>query len=218
MPGTNAWRPRRRWLAAMGAGVLVLSACADDGPGTDAGAQQAEPLAADASVDDATETTVNSTAELEAQLEALEAMFPIEVDASIDDFDLVGGYTMSLTEAYCDGFDTCGTRNPDFHADIIQGQNGLELQIPNVATTGLFDVEGSLFGVTNSDQFVEPCGATPRDARVSTTIFADGVTIDIDGTRTLSGLGASLLVEAAETPECGEGVVFFAAQLTPDGG
>jgi hypothetical protein len=32
----------------------------------------------------------------------------------------------------------------------------------------------------------------------------------------LAGLGASLLVEANQVAECGEGVIFFAADFIPD--
>ena len=52
---------------------------------------------------------------------------------------------------------------PEVRADIIQGPNGLQLQVPGVLTTGLFAVEGSLFGVTASDLIIPNCeGATPR--------------------------------------------------------
>jgi hypothetical protein len=192
--------------------ILPLAACGDDDDDaltdedTDGGAvaAQAEP------------PTVSSTDDAAAQLEELEAQFPITVEASLDDFDVIGGYTLSMTEAFCDGFPECGSPRSDVHADIIQGANGLELQIPTVLTTGLFSTNGSLFAVTDSDMIVQPCGDTPRNARVSITIFADGVEVALDGTRTLTGLGASLLVEGNELNECGEAVVFFAAELTPD--
>ena len=101
-------------------------------------------------------------------------------------------------------------------ADIIQGPNGLELQVPNVFTTGLFMIEGSLFGVTDSNQIVPACpDGTPVNSQVSTTIFADGITIDEDGTQTLSGLGASVLVAADPAGDCGPGNVFFNGTLTP---
>jgi hypothetical protein len=137
------------------------------------------------------------------------------VTASLEGFDLTGGYTMSLTEAYCGGLSTCGKPRPDVNATIVQGSNGLELEIPTVLTAGLFVVNGSLFAVTDSDQILDPCGATPRISRVSITLFADGVSVAQDGARTLSGLGASLLVSTPAVDDCPEGVVFFAASLTP---
>jgi hypothetical protein len=186
--------------------VTTLAACGGDSEDAQVDTVSAQPASA-------TGISVDNS---EAQLAELEAMFPITVDASLDGYDLVGGYTMSLTEAYCDGLPDCGVRRPDVHADIIQGANGLELQIPTVLTAGLFSVEGSLFAVTDSDLIAAPCGATPRNARISITMFADGVTLESDGSRELAGLGASLLVEANQVAECGEGVIFFAADFIPD--
>jgi len=157
-------------------------------------------------------------AALQAQVDAVAANFPVTVPASLEPFtdDLVGGYDMTLTEAFCDGIPTCGQQRPQVHADIIQGPNGLQLQVPNVFTTGLFMVEGSLFGVTDSDLIVGPCAdGTPTNSQVSTTIFANGITVDTDGTETLSGLGASLFVAVNPAGSCGAGNIFFAATLTP---
>ena len=146
------------------------------------------------------------------------ANFPVTVASSLEPFtdNLVGGYNMTLTEAFCDGIASCGQQRPQVHADIIQGPNGLQLQVPNVFTTGLFMIEGSLFGVTDSDLIVGPCAdGTPTNSQVSTTIFANGVTVATDGTQTLSGLGASLFVAVNPAGSCGAGNIFFAATLTP---
>jgi hypothetical protein len=206
---------RRRGFAAAATAVavtLALGACGDD----DDDALTSEETDEGVAVAQAEATTESSTDDAAEQLEELQAQFPITVEASLDDFDVIGGYTLSMTEAFCDGFPECGSPRADVHADIIQGSNGLELQIPTVLTTGLFSTNGSLFAVTDSDMIVQPCGDTPRNARVSITIFADGVEVALDGTRTLTGLGASLLVEGNELNECGEAVVFFAAELIPD--
>jgi hypothetical protein len=157
-------------------------------------------------------------ADLQAQVDAVAANFPVTVPASLEPFtdDLVGGYDMTLTEAFCDGLPTCGQQRPAVHADIIQGPNGLQLQVPNVFTTGLFMVEGSLFGVTDSDLIVGPCAdGTPTNSQVSTTIFANGISIDTDGSQTLTGLGASVFVAVNPAGSCGAGNIFFAATLTP---
>jgi hypothetical protein len=192
-------------VATVAFGVALTACGGDDDTDPESSATQAELQAETARADEA-----------EAQLAEIEATFPVTVDASLDGYDVVGGYTMSLTEAWCDGLPDCGVQRPDVHADIIQGANGLELQIPNVLTAGLFSVSGSLYAVTDSDLIAQPCGSTPRNSRVSVTIFGDGVTIASDGTSSLSGLGGSLLVEANEVADCGEGVIFFAADLTPD--
>jgi hypothetical protein len=167
-----------------------------------------------------TETGRADTAEaelavLQADVDGFLANFPVTINASLEDYDLVGAYTLHLNEAFCDGISTCGQQRPDVRVDIIQGPNGLELQVPNVFTTGLFMIEGSLFGVTDSNLITPPCNGTPVNSQVSITMFADGKTIDIDGNQTLSGLGASLLVAVNPTASCGAGNVFFDATLTP---
>ncbi len=198
---------RRKWartaVASRVAVALVVSlgGCSSDG-GT---SSEQDELAAQTARADAAE----------AKLAEVAGQFPITVTASLEGYDLIGAYTLSLTEAYCAGLSTCGVRRPDVRADIIQGANGLELKVPNVLTAGLFDVNGSLFAVIDSDLILEPCGATSRNARVSITIFADGVKVELDETRSLTGLGASLLVSADAVGDCSAGVVFFAATLTP---
>jgi hypothetical protein len=98
---------------------------------------------------------------------------------------------------------------------MIQGSNGLELQVPNVFTAGLLSINGSLFAVTDSDQILQACGDTPINAQISITMFADGVTFQEVGTKTLSGIGASLLVAGDPAGDCGAGNVFHAAELLP---
>ena len=213
---------RERW-SAIGAPcvavVMMLGACSSSSTDDDAGAVTASTVDEDEqTINSLTEELDEQTAradEAQAQLDDIAAMFPVTVTASLENYDLVGAYTLSMTEAYCDGFPTCGVPRPDVRADIIKGTNGLELKVPNVLTAGLFDVNGSLFAVVDSNQILEPCGATTRTARVSITIFADGVSIAEDGTQSLTGLGASLLISADELDTCSAGVVFFAATLTP---
>jgi len=141
--------------------------------------------------------------------------FPIAVDASLEDFDVVGRYTLSMTEAYCDGLPNCGTNPPDVRADIVQGSNGLELQVQNLFVAGLFSINGSLFAVTDSDQILPPCGETAVNSQISITMFADGIAIDEDGTKSLTGIGASLLVAGDPAGDCDAGNVFYDAELIP---
>ena len=100
--------------------------------------------------------------EAQAQVDAFDAAFPVTVTSSLDGYNLVGAYTLTMTEAYCDGLPTCGTPRPAVRADIIPGPNGLQLQVPTVLTTGLFAVEGSLFAVTDSNLILPQCAGAPR--------------------------------------------------------
>ena len=85
--------------------------------------------------------------------------------------------------------------------------------MPGLLTTGLFAVEGSRIGLTATDQIVPGCGGELRRTQVATTVFADGVIINADGTRTMSGLGASLLVTGDAFGSCGPGDAFFSVDL-----
>jgi uncharacterized coiled-coil protein SlyX len=161
------------------------------------------------------ETAEAEAVELDAQREAVLAAFPIEITSSLDDFDVIGAYTLQLTEAFCAALPTCGQQRAPIRADIVQGVNGLELQVPTVLTAGLFALEGSLFAVTGSNLIAPPCNGTPRTAQVSVTVFEDGLSIESDGTRELTGLGASLMVNVPATDQCEEGDVFFSGTLTP---
>jgi hypothetical protein len=179
----------------------------------DVAAVEAELDAANTRADEAEAEALDLTTEREEFL----SNFPVAIDSSLDQFtdDLIGGYNLTMTEAFCASLPTCGQPRPVVHADIVQGANGLELQVPTVLTAGLFALEGSLFAVTGSDLIVPPCNGTPRTAQVSISIFEDGLLINADTTRELTGLGASLMVHAPEVPGCEEGDVFFSATLTP---
>ena len=197
----HAGRPPWKSSGACAVAVMLiagLGACGGTSDDSDADAADAQTT----ETDDGSESTVSVD-------------FPVTVDASLEDYDVVGRYNLSMTEAYCDGLPSCGTNPADVRADIVQGSNGLELQVQNLFVAGLFLINGSLFAVTDSDQILPPCGDTPVNAQISITMFADGVTIDEDDTRTLTGIGASLLVAGDPAGDCDAGNVFYDAELIP---
>ena len=164
------------------------------------------------------DTAESDLAALQTQVDDFTALFPVTVSSSLQPYadSLVGAYTLHLTEAFCDGISTCGQPRPEIRSDIIQGPNGLQLQVPNVFTTGLFMIEGALFGVTDSNLIVGPCtDGTQTNSQVSTTIFANDVIVAEDGTQSLSGLRASVFVAVNPAGSCGAGNVFFSGTLTP---
>ena len=198
-PGDGAGRPAQAELDQAQADLADANATIADQEkqisDLNAKVETGQAAAVDVQADLAAETeradqAESDLAELQAQVDAVAANFPVTVPASLEPYadSLVGAYTLHLTEAFCAALATCGQPRPDVRADIVQGPNGLELQIPNVFTTGLFMVEGSLFGVTDSDLIVPPCAdGTPTNSQVSTTIFADGIIVAADGTETLDG-------------------------------
>jgi len=151
----------------------------------------------------------------EAQIAAAAAKFPVTVTASVDEFNVVGSYNMTFTEAFCTGVPQCGTARPVVNANITQGSNGLEISVPTVITTGLLDVKGNLIAGNDTDQILV-CNGAPRNARVLITLFVNGVTIDSTGAKTLNSLGASVFIEQHDTSNgCPDVSVFYGAQLVP---
>ena len=195
--GAPAWKSSGACAIAV---VLIAGLAACGGTSDDSDADRA----------DVQTTQANDSSESTASVD-----FPIAIDASLEDFDVVGRYNLSMTEAYCDGLPNCGTNPPDVRADIVQGSNGLELQVQNMFVAGLFSINGSLFAVTDSDQILPPCGETAVNSQISITMFADGIAIDEDGTKSLTGIGASLLVAGDPAGDCDAGNVFYDAELIP---
>lgn len=153
----------------------------------------------------------------EAKITAAAAKFPVTVTASVTEFNVIGTYNMTLTEAFCSGDPRCGTPRPVINARIFQGSNGLEIDVPTVLTTGLLTVTGNLEAGTDTDQ-IFTCNGAPRNARALLTIFVNTVSIDTTGAKTLQSLGGSLFVEQHDTSDgCPEVSSFYGVQLTPAG-
>src|SRR4051795_290796 len=153
----------------------------------------------------------------EAQIAAATAKFPVTVTASTDEFNVIGTYNMTFTEAFCQGVPACGTPRPVVNARIIQGSNGLEIDVPTVFTTGLLEVKGNLIAGTDSDQILV-CNGAPRNARALLTIFVNAVSVDATGAKTLQSLGGSLFVEQHDVSDgCPDVSTFYGVQLAPAG-
>lgn len=158
------------------------------------------------------ETTRADTAEQE--LDDISALFPITIDSALDGFDIAGTYNLTWAEAYCDTFARCGTLPATTRVTIAPTPEGwLELQVPNLFTVALFAVQGSLYGVTDTTQILPPCGDAPQVSRVTVTIYADGVTIQSDGSRTVDKLGSAVTVSGSFAEGCIGGTIFYGAEL-----
>ena len=153
----------------------------------------------------------------EAQIAAATAKFPVTVTASVTEFNVIGTYNMTFTEAFCEGDPRCGTPRPVVNARIFQGSNGLEIDVPTVLTTGLLEVKGNLIAGTDTDQILT-CNGAPRNARALLTIFVNAVSIDATGAKTLQSLGGSLFVEQHDVSDgCPDVSSFYGVQLVPAG-
>jgi hypothetical protein len=149
---------------------------------------------------------------------AIDDAFPISVSTSLVGQDLAGTYSVKYTEAYCDLATSCGTTPNANTATVGTTPEGwLDLTVYGVLRAGLFAVEGGLYGITDSDTALAPCGDTPRRARITVTMFPPDLTVDQDGTRLVDTLQASITLDTQTVGDCPGGLVFWAAVLTPTG-
>jgi hypothetical protein len=146
---------------------------------------------------------------------ALAKLFPMTFDVSILDADLVGTYDVTLTKAYCTGFTDCVTLPTVDELTIRETPEGwLALEMDGFVSAALYRIDGGLFAVADTTTAVPACGTTPRVARVAVSLFAGGITIQDDGTRTIDDLGATMFVEADAVTGCAAGLAFYGAELT----
>ncbi len=125
---------------------------------------------------------------------------------------------MKYTEAYCDLAERCGTLPTATTATVGTTPEGwLDLTVDGVLRAGLFAVEGGLYGITDSETALPPCGDTPRRARVTVTMFPPDLTVNQDGSRVITNLQASITLDTPPINDCPGGLVFWAAVLTPTG-
>jgi len=156
--------------------------------------------------------------EAEGTLEGIASLFPVTIDSSLDNSVIAGTWNIRYDEVYCDTFAFCGTTPRVGQATIATTpEQFLRLDIPGILSAGLFSVSGSLYGITDSTQLVAPCENGPRIARLTVTLYADGVTLAVDGTRTVREMAASITVASPNEDGCPGGLVFYGAQLTRAG-
>lgn len=174
-----------------------------------------EALAAQEELSAAVETESARADDAEATLAGLAALFPVTIDSSLDNSVIAGTWNIDYSEVYCDTYAFCGTPPRVGQATIATTpEEFLRLDIPGILSAGLFSVRGSLYGITDSTQLVAPCDNGPRIARLTVTLYADGVTVSDDGTRTVEEMAASITVASPDEPGCPGGLVFYGAQLT----
>lgn len=154
-----------------------------------------------------------------AEVEEIVGQFPIALDSSLIPDDMPGNYRIRFSEAYCDGFSTCGTPLGDTTASIyFTSERFLRVGVDGILDAGLFALNGSLYGITDSFTAIPPCGETQRRARITVTLYAGSIAVLEDGTRVVNDLNASITIDApAEGPDCPSGLVFYSSSLTPAG-
>ncbi len=164
------------------------------------------------------ETERSRADDAEAELAAIGEAFPVTVETSLVGLDVAGSYAISFTEAYCDFATGCGTTPQANRAIIgVTPENFLDITVPGILQAGLFAINGSLYGITDSETAIPPCGDVPRRGRITITIFPASIVVADDGTRTVTKLEATITLDAPTINECPAGLVFWGAELTPTG-
>jgi len=94
----------------------------------------------------------------------------------------------------------------------------LRIGVDGILDAGLFALDGSLYGITDSLTALPQCNGVQRRARITITLYAGSISVLEDGTRVVNDLNASLTVDApAEGPDCPAGLAFYAASVVPTG-
>lgn len=161
-------------------------------------------------------TEARRATEALAERDALADLFPMTFDAALEGVELVGTYDVDATLVYSNGF-APGAVLPQLDEFVIREtpEGYLEVVIDDVATAGLFRVDGALYAITDSMTAVPPCNGTPRSAGLTATFYAHGLTVADDGSRQVTDLGASITVRAPATAGCPAALAFYGAELTP---
>lgn len=155
------------------------------------------------------------TSEIEAIEEQFEELFPLEVRVDLGAVGIAGDYEVSLTEIGCAGLDgLCGSAPSVGDATI---GDDLRLTIPDTLDVPLTVVDGTPFGAADSETIVPPCGEVPRTTSLTMALFGDVVEIGPEGEVDVTALGATIVIDAPATDECGIGRVWYRASLTPQG-
>ena len=154
--------------------------------------------------------------EIDELSEGLEELFPLSFSFDLGQLDIDGDYDVSFTEIGCAGLDLCGIP-PSTSTATITSAGGLRLVAPGLFEIPLVVVEGTPFGVADSEALVGPCGETPRVTSLTMALFDDAIEIDEDGEIDVTGLGATIVIDAPAVGECEIGRVWYRAELTPRG-
>ncbi len=154
--------------------------------------------------------------DLRAALENLDNPFPLLIAPNLALSAIAGNYAPLLTQVSCAGFDFCNNPPLLAQAAISQPGGSVELNAPGLVRINFDVVGGQLFGSSTDQSLVGPCAGSARDVQVLMNLYADEGSVQLDGSITLSGLSASVLIDAAEVagaPECPRSRVWYQLQL-----
>lgn len=163
-----------------------------------------------AEVDELTEENENLRAIIDAGAET----FPVTVAPDLPTADLEGQYSVAFSEVRCDGLEQCGALPSLPNVSLSRAGGALLFNVPGQFEIPLTGRAAQLFGVSEDQTIVDACAEEPRPQRLRISISGANGEVGIDGTFSLTGLTASLVVEAPAFGDCAAGEAWYGATLT----
>lgn len=154
---------------------------------------------------------------LSAELDAVRAMFPLAVKASLVGHDVVGVYSAAWVPVY--NYGLADITLPGVR-DVRIGhtpEGWLDVTIPGAVEADLLRADGALTAIVDSTSIVAPVNGVARTARVTITIYAAETVTDQAGATTISKLGMAVSISAPAVDGAPAGVALYGAVLTPHG-
>lgn len=170
----------------------------------------------DASVDmlEAAVTTANErvVAAL-ASRDALAKLFPLKLDARLEDSAVPGRYGVTITPVHCAGLSSCPL--PIRELSIRRTSDGfLRLDASGVVEGGLSRTGGALHLVAGSTTVLPTCNGVPRAAQITMTLFPGSHEIVADGGRSVRSIAGVIDVQAPPVDGCPAVLAFSSVELT----
>jgi len=157
----------------------------------------------------------------EAEVQEFSDLFPVVVESTLAgiELDQEGTWNLDWHESYCD-FDFCPLTPTTPQATFARTpEDFLRVVVPGVLDAGIFAVDGSLYAIVDSDTTaLPPCpDGTPRDTRVTMTVYADDIRVNLDGSREVTGLEGAITLDARTNGDCTGGVAFYGVEMSRAG-
>lgn len=173
-------------------------------------ALEADITELESSVAELTEENENLQALVEAGVET----FPVTVAPDLPTADLEGQYSITFSEVRCDGLEQCGALPTLPNVSIARAGGALLLNVPGQFEINLTGRSAQLFGVTQDETIIDPCAEEPRPQLTRITIGGAVSEVGLSGEVRVTGLTASVIVEAPAFGDCAAGEAWYGATLT----
>lgn len=151
-----------------------------------------------------------------AERDALAALFPLTVDATLRGQDIVGTYDVEWLPAFNSGLADITLPTIEQLTISRTDEGWLRVEIPGVVSADLARTDGALFTMVDSTTAVPEVNGVARVARVAITVYAGDSSTTVDGVTTVDELGLSIAISTDAVGAVSGGVALYGAELTPE--